>query len=260
MARVLMVDDDRDLCSLVCEYLTRHGFDVDAVYDGRSALQRLEQGIGVPYEAVLLDIEMPPPDGLDVLRRLRPNTTTPVIIMSSRGEDMDRVLGLELGADDYMPKPANPREIVARLQAVLRRTTGSALSDLSAQGKLRIGDAELDAAARRVFVGGHEIPGTGAEFDVLHLLVRNAGSVVGRDSLSRMALGRPASALDRSIDTHVSRLRRKLGPNADGSDRLRTIRNAGYVFVPSNAGVQGIAMAAEMAAESRGEVLDAEVA
>ena len=239
---VLLVDDDLELCQLLSQYLGQHGFSVELEHDGRAALKRLEATDPGAFDVIVLDIHMPFFDGLNVLRRIRPQFPAPILMLSAQAEDMDRVLGLDLGADDFMSKPASPRELVARINALLRRAGApqAVAVDTPPGAVIRIGDLEIVTDARRVFVGAQEVTLTSAEFDVLHWLVRNAGNVVGRDPLSRIALGRPATVFDRSIDTHVSRLRRKLGPNIDGSPRLSTIRNTGYMYVAAHAMRTGV--------------------
>lgn len=223
MPRILLVDDDTELCELLAEYLTTEGFEVAAVHDGPAALERAPKE---HWDAVILDVMLPGMNGFDVLKRLRPMLAAPVLMLTARGEDTDTVVGLELGADDYVAKPCSPRVLVARLRALLRRQAGE-----PAPAPIRVGDLELDPASRRVTVGGKPVELTGAEFNLLALLVREAGRVVSRDVLAEEGLGRPLQAFDRRIETHMTQIRRKLGPLPDGSARIRTVRGAGYQYV-----------------------------
>lgn len=223
-ARVLLADDDTGFCELLTEYLKTQGFDVSAVHDGLTAFDAVERG---DFDVLVLDVMMPKADGFRVLERLRAHHRIPVVMLTARGEDIDRIVGLELGADDYVAKPCNPRELAARLRAVLRRT--NPISDDSSE--LRCGDLELLPGARSVQLDGRGIDVTGAEFDVLRALIEDAGEVVTKDDLARRALRRRLGVFDRSIDMHISRLRQKLGPHRDGSPRIRAIRNRGYLYV-----------------------------
>jgi len=222
MPRILLVDDDIELCELLTDYLSGEGFEVVSVHDGRSAVQRaLEPG----WDAVILDVMLPGMNGFDVLKHIKPACEAPVLMLTARGEDTDTVVGLELGADDYVAKPANPRVLVARLRALLRRKTDAG------PGLLHVGDVELDPAARRVTVAGRPVSLTGAEFNLLALLLRDAGHVVPKETLASEALGRGLQAFDRRIETHMTQIRRKLGPFPDGASRIETVRGAGYQYV-----------------------------
>ena len=224
MPRVLIIDDDTELCELLSEYLAMEGFTVDAVHHGSAGLEAVK---AAEYDAVILDVMMPGMNGFDVLRALRPLSDAPVLMLTARGEDTDTVVGLELGADDYVSKPCNPRVLVARLRALLRRGGGD-----GHPGEFqRVGDLELNAGARRVRVGGNEVELTGAEFNLLARLVQDAGHVVSKERLAEEALGRPLQVFDRRVDTHISQIRRKLGPLADGAPRIRTVRGVGYQYV-----------------------------
>ena len=221
--RVLIIDDDAELCELLADFLQLEGFEVASLHDGREALQQIDD---IGPDAIVLDIMLPGMQGLEVLRQLRERTRLPVIMLTARGEDNDRILGLELGADDYLPKPCNPRELAARLRAVLRR----AVPDQSGDGALTVGATRLDASDRSASHDGRDLKLTSAEFNVLQVLLQNAGQVVDKETLSREALGRPLNAYDRSIDVHVSKIRRKL--SAQGGDELIvSVRGAGYQFV-----------------------------
>ena len=229
MANVLIVDDDVELCELVTEYLTREGYAVECVYDGSRALERL--AVSTP-DLVVLDVMLPGLNGFEVLRQIRDLCEVPVIMLTARGEEVDRVVGLELGADDYMPKPFSPRELTARMRAVLRRVEHAAQHRESGRAEaLVVGDLRLDLGARTVTVNDAELRLTGVEFGLLERIVRDAGTVVDRGDLSRDVLGRRASTFDRSLDVHISNLRKKLGPLADGGDRIKTVRGVGYIYV-----------------------------
>ncbi len=229
---VLIVDDDVKLGDLVREYLKRDGMDAHLIHDGESGLARAQSG---DYQIVVLDVMLPGIGGFEVLRRLRASGTStaklPVLMLTARGDELDRVLGLEMGADDYLAKPFSPRELVARLRAILRRASGQGFASDDASTKvLRVDDLELDAGARAVRRDGKRVDLTGAEFDLLRLLLQSAGKIVAREEISRVALGRELMPFDRAIDVHVSNLRRKIGPAADGSERLKAIRGVGYLF------------------------------
>lgn len=236
MPRLLIADDDVELCDILRSYFDLDGMPLDAVHRGDVVLEALRSG---SYDLLILDIMLPGIMGLDVLREVRRNGSTPVLMLSARGEETDRVLGLELGADDYLPKPCSPRELAARVRSILRRTSAADLDSLtrtSADNKLlRIGDLELNLGARQVHCAGLPIDLTGTEFNVLHELLKQPGELIKKDDLSRRALGRRLEPFDRSLDTHVSNLRRKLGPTGDGRPRINSVRGAGYVFVVSAA-------------------------
>jgi len=220
---ILIADDDVELCELLGEYLEAEGFGVRFAHDGGQAL---EQAGRPGIDAMVLDIMMPVQSGLEVLKQMRAAALAlPVIMLTARGEDLDRILGLELGADDYLPKPCNPRELVARLRAVLRRSHG-----LGAPGVIRVDDLELQPARRALLRAGQSIELTSTEFSVLQALLQRAGSVVSKRDLYLAALGREPVRYDRSIDMHVCNLRRKLGPSAGGSNRIETVRGIGYLY------------------------------
>lgn len=198
------------------------GFDVKAVHDGDSGVRQALEG---EYELVILDVMLPGGDGRKVLRRIRLTSQVPVIMLTARGDEADRIAGLERGADDYLPKPFNPRELVARMRAVLRRKSGPTLPEI-----LRIGDLQIDCGKRRVVRSGGDVVLTGAEFDILLLLVRSAGKVLSREEIAEAALGRSMGFFDRSIDNHISNLRKKLGTHAGEAERIQSVRGAGYVY------------------------------
>ena len=204
----------------------RDGFALVAAHDGVAGLERALAG---DYALVVLDVMLPGLSGFEVLRRLREASALPVIMLTARGEEVDRIVGLEMGADDYLSKPFNPRELAARIRAVLRRSEGG--GDNDAGEVLELADLRLDLGGRRVQCGDREVELTGVELAVLETLLRAAGRVVSRDELSRSALDRRASAFDRALDVHVSAVRRKLGPAAAGGDRIKTVRGVGYIYL-----------------------------
>ena len=221
-----MIDDDRELCEMVREYLAPEGFELEAVHSGETGLQR---ALGGEYSLILLDVMLPRLNGFDLLRQLRASSNnTRVLLLTARGEDVDRIVGLEIGADDYLPKPFNPRELLARIRAILRRpATGTGTAP---QGEITVGDVRLDPASRSAFRGGDALELTAVEFDLLEALLRSAGTIVKREQLAKGVLGRELSAFDRSIDMHVSKLRRKLGSLTGGQERIKTIRSVGYLY------------------------------
>jgi two-component system response regulator CpxR len=211
MERVLVIDDDVGLCELVGEYLQPEGYAVEAIHNGEKGVDRA------------LSNEH------DVLRRIRARSRIPVLMLTARGDDVDRIVGLEIGADDYLPKPFNPRELVARIRAVLRRAQ-PVESTTSARETIRVGDIEMDSNTRNVRRSGEVVELTGVEYDLLEILLRNAGQIVKREDLVKDVLGRELSPFDRSIDMHVSNLRKKLGHQLNGLERIKTIRGVGYIY------------------------------
>ena len=232
--RLLFVDDDREFCALMHDYLSGEGFEVSCAYDGITALAALRQQAA---DIVVLDVMMPLRNGLDVLRELRQFSSVPVLMLTARGEDLDRIVGLEVGADDYVPKPCNPRELVARLRAILRRTQTSLVApdELEPHAPLRVADIELRPGEHRVLCDGQDLGLTSAEYATLEVLLRHAGHVVRKSALMQAAFGRRLGPYDRSLDMHISRLRRKLGPDAQGSERIKTVRGVGYLYVRDQA-------------------------
>lgn len=230
MSRILIGDDDRELCALLAEYLRREGLQVDVVHDGEAVLAQLRDAATRP-DLLILDVMMPGRNGLDTLRELRAQHRLPVIMLSGRGEPVDRVVGLELGADDYLSKPCLPRELLARVRAQLRRHT------VEAVGVITTGVLRLLPGERRAYAGEQELNLTGAEFALLLILVQRAGEVIDKTSLTRIALGRELERFDRSIDVHVSRLRHKLAEASPQSPRIDSVRGAGYVLL-ANGGTQ----------------------
>jgi DNA-binding response OmpR family regulator len=231
MDRILVIDDDVELCSLVGEYLEPEGFRVDFTHDGERGLER---ALGGEHMLVVLDIMLPGINGLEVLRRIRNTSRIPVLLLTARGEDVDRIVGLEVGADDYLPKPFNPRELVARIRAILRRTqSGEKPGSALVPEVLQVGDIELDPATRTVRMDGRPVELTSVEFNLLQVLLREAGRVVTRERLVDAVLGRKFSPFDRSIDMHVSKVRKKLGDSEGGADHIKTVRGVGYIFAHS---------------------------
>ena len=231
-ARVLIVDDDAQLCELVARFLGAEGLKVQSVLSGTEGVHRALSG---DYDLVVLDVMLPGMDGFEVLRRIRAHSNVPILMLTARGDDLDRILGLEIGADDYLPKPFNARELGARVRAILRRVR-SMSAGIWVEGRppVLVGDLELNAGARTVHRGAQALNLTTVEFDLLEKLMRSAGSVVGRDELTRDVLGREFSPFDRSIDTHIWSLRRKVGPYDDGTERIKGIRGVGYLFAVVN--------------------------
>jgi len=221
--RVLLIDDDAELCALVTRFMAGEGFAVDAATNGRQGVMRALSG---DYKLILLDVMMPDMNGFDVLRRIRAESRIPVLMLTARGDTLDRVLGLEMGADDYLPKPFDPPELAARVRAILRRASVQP----AGHAPVVVADVELDADTRTVRKKGTLIDLTTVEFDLLAALVRAAGSTVSREDLARDVLGREFSPFDRSIDTHVCNLRKKIGLLEDGTERIKGVRGAGYLY------------------------------
>jgi two-component system response regulator CpxR len=219
--RILLVDDDAELCSLLGEFLAREGFTVSCEHEGTRGL---EHATHPDVDLVVLDVMLPGLDGFEILRRLRQQSKVPVIMLTARGEDVDRIVGLELGADDYLPKPFNPRELAARIRAILRRYEPR---PPAASQRLEMNGVVLDPGAREVFSDGKRVDLTTFEFDILELLMRSAGRVLSRDALMENFYNRKATAFDRSIDMHISHLRKKL---ERGESLIKTIRGVGYQF------------------------------
>ncbi len=225
--RVLLVDDDVRLHELLTSYLEQNGVVVVKAFDGLSGLRELENGA---FDAVLLDVMMPGIDGLEVCRRIRQKSRIPVIMLTAKGDETDRVVGLELGADDYVSKPFSPRELLARLRAVLRRSTPETVAE-----RLVVGDLTLEPASREVRLGGQPIELTGIEFDILHALARRAGRVVPREALLDEAGRGDVSVGERTVDVHISHLRQKLRDDPKSPKRIKTVRGIGYVLAKDGA-------------------------
>lgn len=225
MARILLADDDIELGDMLTEYLGKEGFEVDVAHDGDTALSK---ALANPYDLLILDVMMPNRNGFDVLRELRARSLLPVLMLTARGDDVDSVVGLELGADDYLAKPSNPRVMVARIRAILRRAEAHNGNERS--GQIALDDIVMYTGSRTVMCGNIPISMTSTEFSVLDILLREAGNIVTKAILSERALGRKLSRYDRSLDMHVSNLRKKLGPLPDGQDRIKTVRGVGYIY------------------------------
>lgn len=230
MERMLIVDDDTELCAMVAEYLETEGFTVEAAHTGELGAQRALAG---GYALVILDVMLPDSSGFDVLRRIRARSRIPTLMLTARGEDVDRIVGLELGADDYLPKPFNPRELVARIRAILRRAASVQANGGVAppRERLTVGDVEVDTATHTARCQGQVVELTTMEFNLLVMLLRKAGLVVSREELFREVLGRDFEPYDRSLDVHVSNLRRKLESEADSGERIKSIRGVGYIYL-----------------------------
>ena len=240
MDRVLLIDDDKELCALLTEYLAPEGLAVEPCHTGGQGLARALSG---DYDAALLDVALPDTSGFDVLGTIRSRSALPVLMLTGRGDDVDRIVGLEMGADDYVPKPFVPRELLARLRAVLRRTRthGTAAGAAGLGGgvggvgpyrkrNLSFGGITVDRSARTALRDGAPLPLTPVEYAILVLLLEAEGGTVAREDISRGVLGREILPFDRSIDVHVSNLRKKLGPCDDGQPRVGTVRGMGYYF------------------------------
>lgn len=232
MERILLIDDDMELCNILQGYLARYGFEVIAEHSGDTGLRRALSG---ECALVLLDVMLPGIDGFEVLRRLRASSKVSVLLLTARGEDVDRILGLEMGADDYLPKPFNPRELLARIRAILRRSQASQ-SEPADIKHLAVDRLELDTGARSATCDRVELDLTNVEFDLLHALMEAPGRILTREYLSEIVLSRKFTPFDRSLDTHVCRLRRKLDDAARQGDRIKTIRSVGYQLTVSAEG------------------------
>lgn len=219
---ILMIDDDQELCDLLGSWLADEGFSLTSVHDGAEGLEAALTG---DYEAIVLDMMLPSMNGLEVLRALRQSINTPLLMLSARGEPVDRILGLELGADDYLAKPCDPRELVARLRALLRRSSPASDGPI-----LEVGDLRMETASLLCWQDDELLPLTQTEALILRELLEHPGQLVDRQTLSRQALGKPLGPYDRSLDMHISNLRRKLGLYPDGRSRIQSIRGRGYLY------------------------------
>jgi two-component system response regulator CpxR len=225
---VLVIDDDVELCQLLSEYLVADGYLVESRHSGR---QGVDRALDVLPAIIVLDVMLPDIRGFEVLRRIRAVSRTPILMLTARGDEQDRILGLQMGADDYLPKPFNPRELSARIEAVLRRSRPDTTRiEARNADRLVVEDVSIDRGARAVRCAGAAIDLTTVEFDLLDTLLRAAGRVIPRDEMVRTVLRREFSPFDRSIDTHVSNLRRKLGPAGDGGERIKGVRGIGYQY------------------------------
>ncbi len=228
MQRVLVIDDDIGLCELVAEYLEPEGYKVEAVHDGESGVRR---ALSAEHELAVLDVMLPGINGFEVLRRIRARSRLPIVMLTARGEDVDRIVGLEIGADDYLPKPFNPRELVARINAVLRRARPDESIEKQPRETLVVGDIEMDDRTRTVRRAGEAVELTAVEYDLLKKLLQMPGHVLTKEELVKDVLHRNLSPFDRSIDMHISNLRKKLGHHVRGAERIKTVRGVGYIYV-----------------------------
>jgi DNA-binding response OmpR family regulator len=224
MKPLLIVDDDIALCALLTERLAEDGFVLHAVHDGSDGLKQASSGT---YSLVILDVMLPRIGGMEVLRELRTRSSVPVLMLTARGDDIDRIVGLEVGADDYLPKPFNPRELIARIRAILRRLDERRVGP----SHFSAGDITIDLTVREAWVGSNPLQLTTVEFALLEVLVRNAGRALTREYLTDIALGRKLRTFDRTIDVHISNLRKKLDED-QGIQRIKTIRGSGYLLAP----------------------------
>ena len=231
---LLLVDDDVDLCQLLEDYLSHEGYQVECCHSAESARERLANE---QFDLLILDIQMPGDSGLDLLQQMRPRIKVPVIMLTGRGDEIDRILGLEMGADDYLGKPCNPRELLARIRAVLRRSVAAAEERglLFPEQTLQLEGITLDPGLREVQINHQPVEMTSAEFNVLAYLMQNAGQVLSKEQLTELVLHRKLTAYDRALDVHVSRVRQKLSRSFDEErDLIKTVRGQGYQFVKSD--------------------------
>jgi len=224
MAHILIVDDDHELSEMLADYLQAEGYTTERVFDGEAGVQK---ALSNQFDALVLDVMMPKLDGFEALRQIRVHSSVPVIMLTAKGDDIDRIVGLEIGADDYLPKPFNPRELLARLRAVLRRSQTTPSTIDKETSILSIGSLEIHPATRSVIINGQTLDLTSTEFNLLHTLVQQSGNLVTKELLSQQALGRPLTRYDRSIDMHMSNLRKKLSDHGQGS-MIITVRGQGY--------------------------------
>jgi len=226
MNKLLLIDDDKELSQLLSEYLTTEGFDVTPAYDGEAALSIASK---TQFAAIVLDVMLPIHNGFEVLKILRKTNQTPVLMLTAKGDTVDRVIGLEIGADDYLPKPCDPRELVARIRAILRRASGTEPTPTKLE-KISSGPLVLHLGSRHVTWSNSEIVLTGTEFSVLEILVRQAGQVISKDDMTEQALNRKLTPYDRSIDVHVSNIRKKLTAAGANKELIINVRGAGYML------------------------------
>jgi two-component system OmpR family response regulator len=226
MNKVLLIDDDSELLDILRQYLEQEGFEVGLAHDGESGVAEAATG---GYTIAVLDLMMPRINGIETLRRIRTTSNLPVLMLTARGDDTDKIIGLELGADDYVPKPCTPRELTARIRAILRRTLARPQADTSSP--LTVGSLSLWSAQRRATWDDRPLALTSSEFNLLEVLAQNAGKAVSKKTLSEQALGRPLTRFDRNIDVHLSSIRHKLGASAGGESCIRTVYRQGYQFI-----------------------------
>ncbi|MCC5792579.1 MAG: response regulator transcription factor [Legionellaceae bacterium] len=220
---ILLIDDDQELTDLLVQYLTPEGFEITCEHDGVNAVKR---AINQPFSAIILDVMLPGLSGFEVLKAIREHSDTPVLMLTARGDDVDRIVGLEIGADDYLAKPCNPRELVARLRAILRRTNKSP----SQRPVIEHNHIVVDGAKRIALYHDTPLDLTNTEFNILEMLIKSPGQAFSKEELTEYALGRKYTAYDRSIDVHISNLRNKLGNNPQGEPLIKTVRAFGYMF------------------------------
>lgn len=226
MTKVLLVDDDLDLTTMLSQYLSREGFEVATVYDGEAGVAEATSG---NYSIVVLDIMMPRLSGVEALRLIRASSKVPVLMLTARGENIDRIVGLDMGADDYVSKPCTPGELVARIRAILRRTESrEPAGTASAARAISVGDLSIWPSSRRATWRGKPLDLTGTEFSLLEVLARHAGQLVSKQDISMQAFGRPLGRFDRRIDVHISSIRQKLGARTDGQSWIQSVRGMGY--------------------------------
>lgn len=220
---ILIIDDDAELTDLLTQYLETENFTVESVHDG---INGVKKALNQPYDAIILDIMLPKLNGFEVLKAIREHLQTPVLMLTARGDDIDKIVGLEIGADDYLPKPCNPRELVARLRAILRRMQKAP----TPRPIIEQNNIFVDCSKRVAMVGETALDLTNAEFNILEMLIKSPGQAFSKEELTEYALGRKYTAFDRSIDVHISNLRNKLGNNPKGEPFLKTVRGFGYMF------------------------------
>lgn len=228
LEKILIIDDDAELCEMLSEYLRKEGFEVESVQHGARGLDRAREGT---HQLIVLDVMLPGMNGFDLLRELRTSSDIPVLLLTARGDELDRIVGLEIGADDYLSKPFNARELLARIRAIGRRNAREQRATSATKPPVQVGDIELDPGSRTIILNGKILETTTVEFNLLEVLLRSAGNVVSRDEIASVVLGRELSPFDRSIDVHISKLRKKLGNLPNGRERIKTIRNTGYMYV-----------------------------
>jgi two-component system, OmpR family, response regulator CpxR len=232
MTHLLIADDDIELCQLLDDYLSQEGFSVDTVNNGVAAIKQVNSN---SYDLLILDVMMPQKNGFETLQEIRQTSQLPVIMLTAKGERVDRIVGLEMGADDYVAKPCDPRELVARIRAVIRRASLAPKKSTMAQSSaLNINQVMLDKSNRQVSLNGSNVELTSTEFDLLKLLMEHSGKLVTREMISEICLGKKLQAFDRSIDMHLSNVRKKLGDYSKGKSRIKTIRGNGYQYLVWN--------------------------
>jgi two-component system response regulator CpxR len=233
MPKILIIDDDIELCELLTEYLSAEDFSVTSVHHGEAGLAQLKKDN--TYDLIILDVMLPKLNGFEILRKLRQFSTIPVLMLTARGDDIDRIVGLEMGADDYLPKPFNPRELVVRLKAILRRTSTQQKDYSTHPPHLNVDDITVDLEKRYVSINNKAIELTNTEYNILIYLLESADKAVAKEKLYEKALGRKMEPFDRSLDVHVSNLRNKLGLNKKGKSRIKTLHGYGYLYETDHA-------------------------